>query len=315
MGAAIHVVYVGGAGRSGSTLLARILGQAPGWVAVGELRHFLGHGCLRLPEDVLCGCGEPFARCPFWTEVGAKLAAELPQLRLEEVASLARRVDRIRYLPAIYAPWKTPRFASDLRRFSALLVALYRAVLAVSGARVVVDDSKDLSLLYLLARLPEVDLSVVHLVRDSRATAYSWTKQKRRPEFAESQRYMDRYSPTRSAAEWWYRNVGVELVRPLVRRHVTVRYEDLVERPADEVGGLLEGLGLPIPPRAPAIQRRAIDLRGDHLVWGNPFRFQHGRVELRLDDAWKRHLPRGSRRWMIMLTWPLLWRYGYLSTG
>src|SRR5205085_9431203 len=62
----VRVLYVAGTGRSGSTLLARILGRADSVFAAGELRYVWQRGLL---EDRVCGCGEPFSRCPFWSEV------------------------------------------------------------------------------------------------------------------------------------------------------------------------------------------------------------------------------------------------------
>src|SRR5499427_9656408 len=63
------VVYIAGSGRSGSTMLERVLGEIPGFVNVGELidlfRHVARHG-------ERCGCGELFADCPFWTSVGKR---------------------------------------------------------------------------------------------------------------------------------------------------------------------------------------------------------------------------------------------------
>src|SRR4051794_38468775 len=60
------IVYIGGTGRSGSTLLARLLSGVPGVVAVGELRYVLDRG---MTQDHLCGCGRPFRACPFWHDV------------------------------------------------------------------------------------------------------------------------------------------------------------------------------------------------------------------------------------------------------
>lgn len=307
----IQVVYIGGAARSGSTLLARILAQAPGLVTVGEVRHLLQRGYFGLPEGVRCGCGEPLSECPFWTAVRREVIRELPALELETVPALARRVDRIRYLPGMYSPWKTRRFASEYERFSMLLLALYRAILAVSGARAVVDESKDLSLLYLLARRPEVDLRLVHLVRDCRGAAYSWMRRKRRPELVGQEGYMRRYSPTFIAFDWWYRNATLDLVPPRARARVRLRYEDLISHPQAELDRLLDALDL--PPTDGLVEDGAVELHDDHLASGNPSRFQHGRIQLRLDNAWTTELSRSRRLWVTALTWPLLGRYGYLT--
>jgi hypothetical protein len=49
-GGRVTVLYVAGTGRSGSTLLARVLGEADGFVAAGELRYVWQRG---LVEDRL----------------------------------------------------------------------------------------------------------------------------------------------------------------------------------------------------------------------------------------------------------------------
>lgn len=54
-------------------------------------------------------------------------------------------------------------------------------------------------------------------------------------------------------------------------------------------------------------------LGAHHTVHGNPVRFSTGSVELRLDDEWSRKLPPTVRRIMTVLTFPLLFKYGYLG--
>ncbi|MCZ3387336.1 MAG: sulfotransferase, partial [Actinomycetia bacterium] len=61
------IVYIGGQGRSGTTLLERALGELPGVVSLGETVHLWDRG---LRDDELCGCTEPFGSCPFWRSVG-----------------------------------------------------------------------------------------------------------------------------------------------------------------------------------------------------------------------------------------------------
>ena len=62
-----RVLFIGGWGRSGSTLLDRVLGHVPGVVSLGEVREIWVRGVI---EDRPCGCDRPFSECPFWTEVG-----------------------------------------------------------------------------------------------------------------------------------------------------------------------------------------------------------------------------------------------------
>ena len=78
---------------------------------------------------------------------------------------------------------------------------LYAAAATVSGASVLVDSSKHAALAYCLRFAPSIDLRVVHVVRDSRGVAYSWTKTVTRPE-TDGLEEMTRYSPSRSALLW-----------------------------------------------------------------------------------------------------------------
>ncbi len=61
------VLYLGGLGRSGTTVLERVLGELPGVCSVGELVHLWRRGVL---DGETCGCGRSFGSCPFWAEVG-----------------------------------------------------------------------------------------------------------------------------------------------------------------------------------------------------------------------------------------------------
>jgi hypothetical protein len=66
-------------------------------------------------------------------------------------------------------------------------------------------------------------------------------------------------------------------------------------------------------PNAPLdfIRGTEVQLAPTHSVSGNPVRFAHGPVSLRIDDAWKRELAANARKITTILTLPLLTRYGY----
>src|SRR5438270_11044874 len=92
------VLYLAGTGRSGSTLLARILDRNDGVFAAGELRYFWQRGLL---EDRLCGCGEPFSRCPFWSEVMERAFAGEDALDAQGVVAHHPALARLRPIPRI----------------------------------------------------------------------------------------------------------------------------------------------------------------------------------------------------------------------
>ena len=60
------VLSIVGPGRSGTTILASVLGEADGFMSVGELRWLWRRGLL---ERRSCGCGVPPAECPVWSGI------------------------------------------------------------------------------------------------------------------------------------------------------------------------------------------------------------------------------------------------------
>src|SRR5437773_2056276 len=81
-----------------------------------------------------------------------------------------------------------------------ILGQIYHGIHTASGCRVIVDSSKLPAYGHVVSHLPEVDLYVVHLVRDPRATAYSWLRKKAAPDRKEGM--MQRQRPLHAAALW-----------------------------------------------------------------------------------------------------------------
>ena len=62
----VHVLYIAGIGRSGSTLLCRTLGSVEGYLGTGELMRILGRGVTSGDQ---CSCGEAVGTCDLWGAV------------------------------------------------------------------------------------------------------------------------------------------------------------------------------------------------------------------------------------------------------
>lgn len=307
----VTVLYIGGSGRSGSTLLERLLGQVPGVVTIGELVHLAERSLI---GDERCGCGEPFSACPFWTEVGEKAFGSWDAVDGADWAHRQRQVDRNRYLPQLAWP-RSPEFRRRLDEHTERLARVYEAVAVVSGATVLVDSSKHASTAFVLRHVPGIDLRVVHLVRDSRAVSHSWTRQVVRPEVHDRPALMPQFRPTKAATLWTTLNLGFHALARLGTPTTFLQYESLLRDPRGHLGRVLEAAGHPVGPGD-------LDFLGDgwadlaplHSVSGNPMRFDVGRVTLRLDDEWPERLAPRDRRAVTALTAPLLARYGYLRT-
>jgi hypothetical protein len=301
-----RVLLIAGVGRSGSTLLGRLLGEAPGFVHVGELYYVwsLGFG-----ENHLCGCGAPFRDCSFWNIVFADAFGGMDAVDYDEILRTKALIERTRTLPRLFSPVKSPCVAERFAEYQRTLTSLYRAIARVSGARVVVDGSKVPPYAYVLPRVPGLDLRAVHLVRDSRAVAHSLRRTKANPIRPDVSRDLDRIESPASVALIWNAVNLLLLAVPPARRTIRLRYEDFVREPChflDRVMALVdEG---PYP--AEVAPGRAMEFGVNHSIAGNPDRF-NSRIAIRPDIEWRDALPAGHRARMTLLTWPLMAAMGY----
>ena len=302
------VVYLGGFGRSGSTLVERMLGAAPGWVNVGELVD-LARSVAR--SDELCGCGVPFSTCPMWTEVGEIAFGGWTEDVLDRLTSLQRAAARQRHLPRLLGP-RLPAYAAltDLR---AAYSRIYLAVAQVTGAEVIVDASKGPALGQALAGAPGIDLRMLNVVRDPRAVAWSWNRRVDRPHVTSGDAQMWRIPAHRAAAQWSSLQVEMQAIAGLGGvRSARLRYEDFVADPVYSLVCAIAALGLPLlPAELPVVTGGRVVLEPSHGLSGNPGRFRSGAVELRRDDRWATEMPASDRAVVTALTLPLLRVYGY----
>ena len=301
----LTVLFIAGSGRSGSTLLDRLLGQLPGFVAVGELRYIWREA---LTASHLCGCGERFIDCPFWSKVGEVAFGGWDRLDVEAIIGLERSVARQRHLPMLRAPSIWPPFERRLRAFADVMGRLYAAIATVSGARIVVDSTKDPAYGCLLTHIGGISPKMVHLVRDSRGVAYSWAKATRGNSAADA--LPRRFAPPVSALRWLLYN---EVTDVLAKRtdSTRLRYEDLVEAAPAVMQNLMAFVGEDSAIVQDDVDTGTFRIPADHTVVGNPIRMTRGPIELRKDDEWTRSMRRADRAVVLGMTWPLLRRYGY----
>jgi O-antigen ligase len=306
------VLYITGVSRSGSTLLERTLDRLPGVVSVGELTHVWDRGAA---GDESCSCGQRFSTCAFWTAVRRRVPGGWHAATVDHMLQLQRRVVRHRMAPLIICSMLTRSRRRDMEAYSRSLAAVYAAVAAVSRARVVVDSSKLPISAHVLAMCGHVDLRVLHLVRDSRAHAFSFRKRVRRPESASGE-YMPRPGVLRGSLEWLGFHVLSEGMRGRDVPYERVSYERFVSQPSAVVKQLGWMVDLPAVPEVVSERdgTNVIELLPRHSVSGNPMRFSAGAIAVRLDDEWRRGLPRRLRWLVTVLTAPGLARYGYLKT-
>jgi hypothetical protein len=311
-----RILYLAGFGRSGSTLLERLLGELPGVCPAGEVVHMWQRG---VREDERCGCGEPFRGCPFWRQVGVAAFGGWDKFDVERVTRLRAMVDRSRFVPLLSTAASRRIFLPGLDEYTKYYLRVYAAIAEVSKSDVVIDSSKHASLAYCLRSRSDLDLRVLHVIRDSRAVAYSWSRMVRRPETIAETR-MATYSASTAAMRWNVQNGALQLLSRLGTPVLRMRYEDLMRDPGARLREIAAFAGLPSQDTGPEFLHADgpdswyADLGAAHTASGNPMRFSTGRVAIRSDDRWRAAMLASNRRMVTTMTFPLLRRYGYLGS-
>ncbi len=303
----LRVAFIGGHGRSGSTLLARMMGAVDGVFSAGEVCYIWEQGVLR---DRICSCGKPFSACGFWQQVGDVAFGGWTTQIAERGLALRKQVDRNRYVPQLAAPAAFPSFKEKLADYGHMYRQVLHGIQVASGAKVVVDISKNPSTGYLLRQIEDVDLRVVHLVRDVHGVAYSWAKVVSRPDRDGAP--MTRLTYARTAREWTAFNAMVEGLGVLGESRMLLRYENLIGDPLGSLRRVLPFVGQPVGPDTLSfIDGVMVSLPQGHEVTGNPMRFRSGPEELRLDEEWRTALSPRKRVAISVASAPGLLRYGY----
>jgi Sulfotransferase family len=304
----VRVVYLGGVGRSGSSLVARLLDETPDVAAVGEVVRLWERG---VAEDERCSCGRRFRTCPFWRAVGDVGFGGWDRLDAEHVVDLKLRTGRLRHVPRLVAPWSPSAARRTAAEYAGFYARLYDAVREVSGCPVVVDASKNVSLAAVLGRSPDVDLRVVHLVRDVPGVAHSWCKRLGRPE-TDGATMMPTYPPWLVGVWWTTENALFHGLQARGTPTLRLRYEDLAGDPVAALDAIRRFADLP-PVGYPFLDGDRGHLRRGHTFGGNPMRFDSGPVQVDVDDGWRTGLDPRSRRVVGTLGLPLRAAYGYVG--
>ena len=318
----IRILAIAGTGQNGATLVSRMLGELPGFVAIGEVGRLWDKGLI---EHVECSCGATFQSCPFWSEIGRVTfggwdrvdAAKIVRLR----DSLVLKESRLQHpfaLPFLLAPGLWPTYRDRLAAYRDLMSSLYRGIHEVAEAQVIVDAMKIPAHVYMLSgMIPEVDVRFVHLVRDSRGVANSNAKVVPRQGSIASQPYRGRRGPAKSAIRWTWFNLSSDVLS-LVRRvpMIRIRYEEFVHEPAAALRRMAAFMDETIADDDLAfVQGHEATMSSGHLVAGNRMRLRSGPITISEDDAWRRDLSPRSRRVVTGMTWPMLRHYGHLGSA
>lgn len=306
MGEKVKVLYIAGAGRSGSTIIERILDQIHGITSVGEICFIWDRGLL---ENNFCSCTKPFNQCEHWEAVLQEAFGNKENIDPKQLQAYYDVGARYHQLPRMMLPGAKEGVRKKNKAYLDVLGKLYTSLQEVTQAEIIVDSSKFPTYGYLLDLIPDVELYVLQIVRDSRAVAYSWQRKKEyQPDIQ-----MIRFNPIISSMLWNVYNFSSEYFwGRKAGKFFRVRYEDFINNPQNSLSLILSWLKIE-GEELPFIDENEVWLESSHCVAGNPSRFAVGEVKLVYDSEWFEKMGLLNKVLVSILTFPLLIRYGYFK--
>lgn len=270
----IQVAYIGGYGRSGSSLLDALLGSRQGVVSGGEVCQLFAW-CA---QGRSCSCGRPLRDCPFWGPVVQDVEAE--------TGLTAAALDRITVEAEMHGHHPL--------RWAEVWDTVFSALARRHGVAHLVDSSKTAGgrrrvLLYGSLREAEL-VMLIQLHRSLGGVVHS----RRRGGNLQIERGERKTLPARVAlvaiAGWLRANWAASRQRRGAGSYWTVTYDRLVSDPSTVVTELIERLHW-------GRAAESTGLEEPHIIAGNRMLRSGWDGRIRKDESWKRDLP---VRWRIV---------------
>jgi len=299
----VPTLYIGGWGRSGSTLIGNVLGSLDSFVHLGELVWIWEHGWK---SNHLCGCGVRFQSCNFWRKVINDFVKEVGIVDIDKMIYIRNKyfMSNKNFLNLLL---KRIRINREVEEYVNVINVLYKSIFFNSGNKIIIDSSKVPFHLLTLRMIDNIKLYLIHLVRDARGCAYSWNKSIYREDVEPGKKdQFVKYDPIFSTIRWCIYNTFFEIYRLGKDMYFRIKYESFSQDPISVLRFISKKIA-----HENIKDIHSIEIGVNHTVWGNPSRLKRGRVQIRLDDEWRRAMPWKDRMVVTALAWPWLLRYGY----
>lgn len=188
----MKIIFIASYPRSGSTILDALIRKTKNsnFISIGEFFYIFEKG---FKNNEKCADGVKFLEHPFWQKIfhglnHKKASRELHFLKNPFIFPFFLLIGYFN---------KNILFKIFPNFFNVFYEILARVYIE-SGNRIIIDASKDPRQLFILTLFSQINIEIIHLVRDVRATSFSW---KRKKVYKENT-YFKRKSALRSSLRW-----------------------------------------------------------------------------------------------------------------
>ncbi|MDC9724101.1 MAG: sulfotransferase [Urechidicola sp.] len=271
------IIYLLGAGRSGTTLLATVLNSHTDIMTIGEMHQFFEH----LEMHKMCSCGDDLKKCIFWETILSEL--ELNEIQTRNNARLVELKEKhsniLKYL--LNPPQE--------KEYSKIQEEVFRLVQKQNTSKWLLDSSKYIARFLLLKQNKKNKVKGIYIIRDIRGVINSFSKQVQTPK-----------SPISTILYYSVINFFAQLTYWLNNDIIKIKYEDFVTNP-EQVTNIIyhhifennKRVSLPNSFEMP------------HIIGGNRMK-ANTNITIKKDDNWKQNISRVKQISYYILTFPFM---------
>ncbi len=288
----IRILYILGAGRSGSTALATFLGASDDICFLGEMHQF--HKYLAEEQN---NKTSPFlAKNNFWMEVINQLPEQHKQ-KARQIDACNSSIEAHSKIPLSYFSLVNKR---KEREYLHIQEELFSILQQQADGNYLLDSSKYIGRFLRLGRSPRLQVKGIYLVRDIRGVIWSFQK-----------KVQTSTPPVRTILYYFLINLWGEIVYRTSPKGsmLKIRYEDFMENPTK----ILQQIGR----FSETDMRPIIDKIKNHSAFSMPTIVGGNRIKaetniyFRKDVEWVDKMPRWQKVAYHLIAWPLNRINGY----
>lgn len=292
----IKIIYIMGSGRSGSTLLGILLDLHSDVVSPGEIHNV---GRFRKGKRP-CSCGNNVHTCSYWSSIMKNWQELNTHESIDQTITKAFKIENFKSSLAWFKivfnyPFQSNYFKNYLKgKYN-----FFKAIKEESGKSVVVDISKNPLRAYALSKHPNIDLRVIHLVRDGRGVSYSIMKKSNRKQ-----------KPFwRAALYWVFINRVSNFVFKKIEKSGLIKYEDLIKNPTDTLAKISKITDVDLQ-TVMAKSEFNVAQEESHIMAGNILRKSKS-IKLKMDVEWQQKMQPKQLKSFRIIARKTLKKYGY----
>ena len=301
------LIYIGGYGRSGSTLLDIILSNNEKIIGLGEIVAVP----LNKNESVCCSCGKELFKCEFFSRIFSKNKSVNAIVHKEMVSSCRKMEHRNNIIKNFLFKRKN----TLIEDYSKINNLLFGAIYKFKSPIYILDSSKNAPSASLrpitLKKYCGCNIKLIHLVRDCRGVIWSIMKGSNKTiKSSENKKFL--FPTIRAIFGWISANIITQLASFFIgkQNYLRIYYEDIENNPDILFKKIGEFLNLDLSPLIKKCLNSEAFLVA-HKIGGNRMN-NNEKITIQIDNEWERKLPFKSHLLFWIFAWPLALLYGYL---